>query len=140
MLKQKNVADGLQPAVVHSTHLQAQEGVVRVHIGVPLQLQDQGEKRKEKRGCVESHTGLSSDGRRWFVQQPPPSRRPPSARVLAHRPQLRTGGILPRASLALQAEGEPALFVVSQQPQPAVGLPALPTLFRGDKPILSSCK
>ena len=51
---------------------------------------------------------------------------PPSARVLAHLPQLRTGGILPRAPLALKAEGEPALFVVSQQPQPAAGSPTLP--------------
>ena len=49
-----------------------------------------------------------------MVHQTPPSRRPPSARVLAHRPQLRTGGILPRAPLAPKAEGEPALFVVSQ--------------------------
>ena len=55
------------------------------------------------------------------MHQTPPSRRPPSARVLAHGPQLRTGGILPRAPLAPKAEGEPALFVGSQQPQPAAG-------------------
>ena len=37
-------------------------------------------------------------------------------------PQLRSGRILPWASLALEAEEEPALFAVSHQPQPAVGL------------------
>ena len=60
------------------------------------------------------------------MHQTPPSRRPPSARVLARstpikvRPDSTLG-----FSLALEAEEEPALFAVrspDHQPQPAVGL------------------
>ena len=48
-----------------------------------------GEEAEE--GSTGSNKGCSSNGRRWFVHQAPPSRRSPSsARVLAHLPQLQT--------------------------------------------------